>query len=426
MKKTIKGIGIFSICLLFLALIMPLLHISNAPILIVTGIVIFLLVELPLFLFYLNRSSQTKIGYNFLAFFSLFVFTIALFFSLQRFLVPVIIAAFLCILSGVFVIRFFYFEFKNERLSIRHFYFAHIFALFIILFILNVPIQLQAPDYTFHPVITDPAYQKGSGPTIFFDEAHNNIHTLNDRLLAVGRLLEDDGYKVRSLGKQNFTLSALRDCSILVIYNALNDKNIHNWTNPTFSAFSIEEMEILKKWVYEGGSLLLVVDHMPVSGASNDLAKEFGFRLFNGHAKSYPPKDNFFYRANGSLSDNIITNGLNQNEVLDSILSFDGSGFLIPKDAISILTFDSTYFQWEPESAWALNTVEPYSIQGYSQGAFKDYGKGKIAIFGEAMMFTAQLGAGLSWIKIGMNSEKCPDNYQLLLNTIHWLDGKMD
>jgi hypothetical protein len=25
-----------------------------------------------------------------------------------------------------------------------------------------------------------------------------------------------------------------------------------------------------------------------------------------------------------------------------------------------------------------------------------------------------------------MNSEKCPNNYRLFLNTIHWLDGLMD
>jgi len=96
-------------------------------------------------------------------------------------------------------------------------------------------------------------------------------------------------------------------------------------------------------------------------------------------------------------------------------MAFDGSGFIIPGDATSILTFDSTYYQWEPQTAWELSSVEPYPIKGYSQGAFKKYGKGRIVVYGEAMMFTAQLGAGLSWIKIGMNSGKCRFSLLLLI-----------
>ena len=34
--------------------------------------------------------------------------------------------------------------------------------------------------------------------------------------------------------------------------------------------------------------------------------------------------------------------------------------------------------------------------------------------------------AGPNRIKVGMNSEEAKENHQLLLNTIHWLDGKLD
>jgi hypothetical protein len=73
-----------------------------------------------------------------------------------------------------------------------------------------------------------------------------------------------------------------------------------------------------------------------------------------------------------------------------------------------------------------MDSVEPYPIEGYSMGAYREFEMGKVVVYGEAMMFTAQLGAGLSWVKIGMNSPKSPNNYQLLLNTIHWLDGLID
>ena len=47
--------------------------------------------------------------------------------------------------------------------------------------------------------------------------------------------------------------------------------------------------------------------------------------------------------------------------------------------------------------------------------------KGRVAIFGEAAMFTAQL-AGRNQFKVGMNSDEAPENYKLLLNVVHWLD----
>jgi hypothetical protein len=302
----------------------------------------------------------------------------------------------------------------------------HLYLFFIILIIINLPINLQAPDYNYISKKILPVYPTGKGPVIYFDEAHNNIHTLNDRLLVTGNLLERDGYIVKPLKSKLFSKEVLRKCKIFVISNALNDKNVDDWTNPTFSAFTEDEIENIKNWVGGGGSLLLIIDHMPIPGAAYNLAKKFGFELRNGHAKAQPEKDNYFYRAKNTLSENIITNGRNHSERIDSILSFDGSGFIIPEDATSILTFDSTYYQWDPKSVWDLISVKPYSINGFSQAAFKKFGKGKIVIYGEAMMFTAQLGAGLSWIKLGMNSEKCPNNYRLFLNTIHWLDGLMD
>ena len=103
-------------------------------------------------------------------------------------------------------------------------------------------------------------------------------------------------------------------------------------------------------------------------------------------------------------------------------MAFGGSAFLFPEDATSILNLDSCYYQWEPDIAWDLRPEDRYPAEGYSMGAFKQFGKGKVVVFSEAMMFTAQLGGGFSWLKLGMNAKEKPDNYQLLLNSIHWLD----
>jgi len=78
-----------------------------------------------------------------------------------------------------------------------------------------------------------------------------------------------------------------------------------------------------------------------------------------------------------------------------------------------------------PEKAWDFTKNTPRKkVNGWSQGAFKKHGKGKIVVFGEAAMFSAQLAGAKKW-KVGMNNEGAPENYQLLLNIIHWLDGKM-
>lgn len=50
-------------------------------------------------------------------------------------------------------------------------------------------------------------------------------------------------------------------------------------------------------------------------------------------------------------------------------------------------------------------------------------GKGKIAFFGEAAMFTAQL-AGRNQFKVGMNAKGAEENYKLLLNIMTWLSNK--
>ncbi len=79
-----------------------------------------------------------------------------------------------------------------------------------------------------------------------------------------------------------------------------------------------------------------------------------------------------------------------------------------------------------PDTAWIFNdNTKKYNVKGWSQGAYKKYGKGRIAAFGEAAMFTAQL-AGPNKIKAGMNNKVAPENYQLLLNIIHWLDAKLE
>ncbi len=79
-----------------------------------------------------------------------------------------------------------------------------------------------------------------------------------------------------------------------------------------------------------------------------------------------------------------------------------------------------------PDTAWVFNDeTTKVSANGWSQGAFKTFGKGRIVAFGEAAMFTAQI-AGPEQERFGMSSDIAPENYKLALNIVHWLDGKLE
>jgi hypothetical protein len=284
----------------------------------------------------------------------------------------------------------------------------------------------QVADSLYNPPINTPEYGLGKGPVVFLDEGHHNFHTKNGRYKAFSNLLERDGYKVWEY-KTLFTTEALNKGKILVVSNALNVLNVENWFLPTPSAFTEEEIKTLKKWVSGGGSLFLIADHMPMAGAAKDLAAAFDVHFTNGFVfDTIANGPSVFTKQARTLIPNKITNGRNPNENIDKIVSFTGQGFQIPKTAEPILIFDDHHVNMLPDTAWVFSRKTPrIPMLGWSQGAYLPYGKGKLVVFGEAAMFTAQI-AGPQKRKMGMNNEMAPENYRLLLNIIHWLDGKLD
>ncbi len=299
----------------------------------------------------------------------------------------------------------------------------------ILLFVLILPHGLlaqQISDNDYNPVLKKPAYKAGKGPLVFIDEGHHNFHTKEGRYKPFANLLERDGYVVKSY-EGNFDRKKLNRGKILVISNALNEMNVENWYLPTPSAFTADEIGIVKQWVYDGGSLFLIADHMPMAGASADLAAAFGFEFTNGFAIQKERSNvDYFSLEKGTLVESALTKGRDNSENVRQIVSFTGQSFKIPEDATPILVFDDQYSNYLPDTAWVFNEKTPqHSAQGWSQGAFKKFGKGRIVVFGEAAMFSAQL-AGPVRRKIGMNSENAPENFQLVLNILHWLDRKIE
>jgi len=301
---------------------------------------------------------------------------------------------------------------------------ARVFILYIASLYGSTLSAQQGPDLNYSPAIENPAYESGTGPVIFIDEGHNNFHTIEGRYLPFARVLEKDGYIVEPY-KGAFTEKALSDGKILVIANALNAVNIDNWALPTPSAFSAEEIEIVRNWVYSGGSLFLIADHMPWPGAAEDLASVFGFTFVNGfNIDIINPA--YFWKANNTIVESVITQGRDSSETIYKIPRTEGQAFQIPDDATPILQFDETCLILLPDTAWVFNNETPMkTVDGWSQGAFKKYGTGRVVVFGEASLFSAQIGQPGNR-KMGMNSADAKDNYKLLLNSVHWLDGILE
>ncbi|HSR53228.1 MAG TPA: DUF4350 domain-containing protein [Acidobacteriota bacterium] len=290
----------------------------------------------------------------------------------------------------------------------------------------------QRADSEFSIEAENPAYGEGQGPVVLVDAAHHNFHTADGRYQAFADLLRSDGYVVES-NEAKFDKAALEKGQILVISNALSEKDAQweDWPNPTYPAFEDAEVEAVRRWVEEGGSLLLIADHMPLPAAAENLAAAFGVRFNNGYAvradrsRNRPPlkfrPDGSGESADGVLGSHPITEGRNASERVTVVATFTGQAFQADQGT-PLLTFGPSIISLMTEIPAKFEEDTPrVDVEGWYQGLVMPYGQGRAAFFGEAAMFTAQIsGSGNT---MGMNSPHAPDNAQFLLNVMHWLSG---
>jgi hypothetical protein len=284
----------------------------------------------------------------------------------------------------------------------------------------------QLADEDYHPEVVDPEFAPGAGSTVLIDEAHHNFHTAAGRYRAFVELLERDGYIVRT-STAPLSAETLAGIDVLVIANALHESDIEQWTLPNPSAFTADEIAAVRAWVEGGGALLLIADHMPFPGAAHDLGAAFGFEFQNGfavHPERKGPAP--FDRADGTLTAHPISDGRSADERVERVLSFTGQAFRSPPAAAPLLVLPEGFVSLEPETAWEFDAQTPrIDVGGFHQGATLIVGQGRVAVFGEAAMFTAQVG-GPDGATMGMNAPGAEQNSQFALNLLHWLSGLLD
>jgi len=314
---------------------------------------------------------------------------------------------------------------NNKENVMSNKYLYSTIALLIAAVVLSSPLTAQqVADTLFKPNVGAPAFKEGTGPTVLIDEGHYNFHTMNGRYLAFTRLLQRDGYVVKP-NPGRFTRTDLDRAKILVIANALAKQNEEDWYLPTPSAFDSSEIAVVRDWVRDGGSLWLIADHMPFPGAAGPLAAELGIIMGNGFALDPETEEGRmrFARFDNSLTDHPITRGRNQSERIDSVIAFTGQAFRFESRGEPLMTLGRNIVLFMPEVAWQFSKLTPsMSASGMLQGAVVSFGKGRVAVFGEAAMFSAQV-TGPERRPAGMNDPSAPQNAQFALNVLHWLSG---
>lgn len=279
----------------------------------------------------------------------------------------------------------------------------------------------QMPDSAYLPTLSGPHFARGRGPVACVDAAHNNFHVLGAGFLAFGRLLELDGWRLRSLTADDLDRpEPLKECRVFVSANARPLAGAAD-------AFSSRDVAMVRDWVANGGSLLLIADHMPFGAAARSLAAAFDVSLTDGFAVA--PFSGFddldralgvptlFRRSEGTLSGHVAAGGA------DSVRSFMGQAFRLPPGAIPILTLPPGYQNLYPDQPWQFSpSTRQEDVAGWAQGALLTFGRGRVAIFGEAAMFTAQL-AGPDRLPAGMNAPGADQNHLLVIGLLRWLAG---
>lgn len=283
----------------------------------------------------------------------------------------------------------------------------------------------QVSDEHFVPDVSAPVYRPNRGPRIYVDEGHNNYHTIDGRYATFAKVLRQDGFKVEPF-TSNFSEGTLENVDVLVIANPIHKEDMDEGSSlPVRSAFTEDEIRAVEAWVSGGGALFLIADHMPIPGAVADLAREFGIQMTNSFATDETcSEDEFlFTRTDGTLADHPVTEGRGGNERIDYVRSITGQAFwlTVPGEAVMHLPPRSVVLL--PLAPWKFSDATPrIPGDGLLQGATILHSHGRVAVFGEAAMFSAQV-SGPMRRPMGMNMSSAAQNGQFLLNVVHWLVG---
>jgi hypothetical protein len=307
---------------------------------------------------------------------------------------------------------------ENSSQSRYNFPMKNLLQLLAVLLLSFPAVSQQQADLTFDASVKNPAYTT-THPKVLFDEAHFNFHTAGGRYKPFADLIGNDGYRVTS-NKEKFTPQTLNGYEVLVIANAGAAQATS--ADARKSAFTDEECDAVRDWVRGGGALLLIADHAPAGSAAANLASRFGVDMSKGYTADPATYERVvldaswirFSRRQKNLGDHPITRGRNASERINSVLSFTGQSLKGPKESTALLKLSTEAY--DVDDPGSPEKAKMTSAGGRAQALAMPFGKGRVVVFGEAAMLTAQNR------NFGMNYPGTDDR-QLVLNVMHWLTG---
>ncbi|MCL4522920.1 MAG: DUF4350 domain-containing protein [Acidobacteria bacterium] len=297
----------------------------------------------------------------------------------------------------------------------------------VLLFLGSAYFLAQRADYGWDPAIATPSFID-SHPRVLIDEGHHNASTagFTGRYWPFGRLLRADGYAVERR-EETFTLALLDGVQVLVIANASGahkpqvfGMNIPIPTDKKRSdpAFTASEIDVIRSWVEQGGSLLLIADHAPFGEAAAALGAAFGVTMHKGFVEVPQESSDplLFSTDNGRLGDHPIVRGDRASTAVRRVMTYTGQSLDAPAGATVLLRLPGTAVEGVPEGD---SLVERPA--GQAQGVAFDFGKGRVVVLGEGAMVTAQVNRREPF---GMNTPD-NDNRLFVLNVMQWLARRL-
>ncbi|WP_296814724.1 DUF4350 domain-containing protein [Brevundimonas sp.] len=308
-----------------------------------------------------------------------------------------------------------------------------VFAMAWLVFATPALAQQQMADPDWVPRVGTPTWP-AEGPVVVIDEAHANFHTAGGRYAPFADLLRADGYRVAA-GTSRFTDASLASVSILVIANA-GSPNAGDAVEP---AFTEDETAAIERWVRNGGSLFLIADHAPFGLVAQSLAARFGVAMGTGWAFERAPDGpgltaNIDYsRADGDLGSHPTTEGV------ERVRSFGGQSLTGPAGSTVLMRLADE--AWEAPDRAELTQADAalratgdgspnldglaVPVGGRAQALAFEHGRGRVVVFGEAGMFSAQVvrfppEQAREDIRFGMNVPGL-HNDRLALGVMRWL-----
>ena len=290
----------------------------------------------------------------------------------------------------------------------------------------------ETNDREFKFEIRNPAFPQQKGPVVCIDEAHHNVHTIDKLFAPFVQVMRADGFQPIPL-KGVIDGTSLSQCNVLILGNGqANDMQSSKfWTYPHVSAYSSLEINSMVRWIRSGGNLLLFADHSPAAGSASGLAALLGVQLLNGWANvtsqgqaSHPE---VIHRSDGAMSDHPILAGRAKGEQINSLATYGSAAFYHSEFIKPILTFgqgaNALVYLGDmgqrlseiPQTEWPR-----YNIEGWLMGGSREWGEGRIVIFGDVTACTAQI-IGSEELTVGMNHSENSQNHLFCLNMLRWL-----